>query len=99
MKPARSYRGCTRMIADQENLFAAVPQRLKPVFPVARAGLNECLLSPAGHKEYKWGRLRSTNPLKTTVILGGYCASWKITPMVKRWPERTRLTPWRIFTR
>src|SRR3954452_853134 len=29
----------------------------------------------------------------------GYFASWKITPAVCRWPERTRLTPWRIVTR
>src|SRR5688500_2613237 len=29
----------------------------------------------------------------------GYLASWKITPSVYRFPERTRLTPWRMFTR
>lgn len=28
-----------------------------------------------------------------------YFASWKITPAVCLWPERTRLTPWRIVTR
>ena len=28
-----------------------------------------------------------------------YFASWKITPTVWRWPERSRLTPWRRLTR
>jgi hypothetical protein len=28
-----------------------------------------------------------------------YFASWKMTPIVNRWPERTRLTPWRMVTR
>jgi Endosomal/lysosomal potassium channel TMEM175 len=30
---------------------------------------------------------------------GGYFASWKMMPTVWRLPERTRLTPWRRFTR
>jgi hypothetical protein len=28
-----------------------------------------------------------------------YMASWKMMPTVWRWPERTRLTPWRRLTR
>src|SRR5438034_1373695 len=28
-----------------------------------------------------------------------YAASWKMMPSVKRWPERSRLTPCRIVTR
>jgi len=30
---------------------------------------------------------------------GGYAASWKMIPRVKRLPKRTRLTPCRIVTR
>jgi hypothetical protein len=28
-----------------------------------------------------------------------HIASWKMTPAVKRRPERSRLTPWRMVTR
>ena len=31
--------------------------------------------------------------------LGFHLASWKMTPSVCRWPERSRLTPWRMLTR
>lgn len=36
---------------------------------------------------------------KALVLLPVHVASWKIRPVVKRSPERMRLTPWRILTR
>jgi hypothetical protein len=35
----------------------------------------------------------------TAIALGFQVASWKMRPRVWRWPERRRLTPWRMFTR
>jgi hypothetical protein len=37
--------------------------------------------------------------IKTSLVARPHCASWKMTPSVKRFPERIRLTPCRRFTR
>ena len=58
--------------------------------PLGRRGGAGCAAAPEIADERK--ELRRAGPKP-------HAASWKITPSVKRSPERTRLTPWRRLTR
>ena len=76
-----------------ETLHAAYPDRFA-VSPACAPWSSRARPASTGPTSASIPRWRRPSQAETSRF-----ASWKMTPSVWRWPERKRLTPWRMFTR